>query len=1192
MRYLILLYLLIITKTIFAEGSKDLYPAGVRGARAYIVSGRSMFNNGPVENGAHYAWVKKGEIIAVASSAQNIGNGSIEVISPSGIRYQTTNNDIGKIQATGFLNTRQAELAGPRIGYTPLEINATEEGIWSIKFYAPYATTEGESAMVQANAIWLQEYDAFIAAWDISIRDITDSNWINGRVFTHSLTLSIHSRNLERSDGSGGYYGKNYILTNDAVIYRVDANGNHGLGFSYFANNLGFIDSHENPIYKSINQYDQGYHYPFLADTDKLITHKLFYNLPDSDLPKESIGQYPGNKTWLLNKPVVAEVNNIRIVGIEGRENHISKKGAWISFDSSYKGRYQIAISSKSSQHQFVTIKMVHSADIGANKIYWNGLDGNSQMLPVGKGYPIEVDISLLDGEVHFPFLDIEVNPQGLLVERFELSGKNLGYSTLYWDDSDISPGIPSEMSNPLINLEGILSNINGHKWGSYKPTDWSMGTVNSWYGSHSFGNGKGMDTWTYNLSINSTYNKNITVAIHDLQIESISTDKDVIDLNESYWYTVKIKNEGPSGAESAYFSFTIPEGLLIESFTSSTTCATSLQDHLNTSGFSSTLDIPSGCEVSYQMKVKVVQATEEFYFRIPVQGSIVRSADSTDPDAISLDLSKTSPGSAEEECLANCNNIKRHDKVMLIEPEYERGKIGLVKTVDYFDSNKDGIISKGDQLEYKFRVKNLGQTPLQRLALIDEKLSSTPIWSPNLTLKSGEERLFTYKYVLTESDIVNNIIINSAHIEAYNPRNRITSDISGSDFGNDNPTVFSFENLPVLKLKKTVQNVGTGEEGQFTVGDIIQYRFEIKHIGDKIADVKIVDKLISDSAFHISLLKSNGLTNYVANYLITEQETINSKIINTASVLGIETKYNTIIKDISGHSFEDDLPTETSIAQPYITSNDNYTIYEGERLRLDFLQNDKPGSSNIDRIDLLGNFQHGHVIADNNSYFYTPSITAKNVMERVHYQILDKSRLRSNQSYIQINIKKTEAIATNDSIRINHGLKSRLYPLRNDYSNGSEIDPTSIEITVLPKSGKLLLNSDGSIDYIPDTKFTGIDYFEYQVSDKNGNKSEAARYSIQVTGLFIPNVISPNEDGINDSFFIIGANQYDKLELRIFNRLGVEVLNSADYQNNWTPDKKLDEGTYYYILKVFKLGNAPYTKKGSLLIVRDLKFH
>lgn len=62
-----------------------------------------------------------------------------------------------------------------------------------------------------------------------------------------------------------------------------------------------------------------------------------------------------------------------------------------------------------------------------------------------------------------------------------------------------------------------------------------------------------------------------------------------------------------------------------------------------------------------------------------------------------------------------------------------------------------------------------------------------------------------------------------------------------------------------------------------------------------------------------------------------------------------------------------------------------------------------------------------------------------------------------------------------------------------------------------------------------------------------------------------IPNVFTPNNDGVNDTFII--KNLPFNSNLSIYNRWGNLIYRNNNYQNDWKP---IDEvaGTYYYILQ------------------------
>ena len=83
---------------------------------------------------------------------------------------------------------------------------------------------------------------------------------------------------------------------------------------------------------------------------------------------------------------------------------------------------------------------------------------------------------------------------------------------------------------------------------------------------------------------------------------------------------------------------------------------------------------------------------------------------------------------------------------------------------------------------------------------------------------------------------------------------------------------------------------------------------------------------------------------------------------------------------------------------------------------------------------------------------------------------------------------------------------------------------------------------------------------------------------------LFIPNIITPNGDGKNDKFVILGLDAYPGSEVSIFNRWGNMVYTSADYKNNWSGDG-LVEGTYFYTVSVkTKAGVKKYSGWVELL--------
>jgi len=83
---------------------------------------------------------------------------------------------------------------------------------------------------------------------------------------------------------------------------------------------------------------------------------------------------------------------------------------------------------------------------------------------------------------------------------------------------------------------------------------------------------------------------------------------------------------------------------------------------------------------------------------------------------------------------------------------------------------------------------------------------------------------------------------------------------------------------------------------------------------------------------------------------------------------------------------------------------------------------------------------------------------------------------------------------------------------------------------------------------------------------------------------LNIPTAFTPNDDGLNDAFFIPGLEPNRTYSLIIENRYGQTVFESNNYQNNWKATN-LPAGDYFYRLTQNNSNLAPLS--GSVQVVR-----
>ena len=152
--------------------------------------------------------------------------------------------------------------------------------------------------------------------------------------------------------------------------------------------------------------------------------------------------------------------------------------------------------------------------------------------------------------------------------------------------------------------------------------------------------------------------------------------------------------------------------------------------------------------------------------------------------------------------------------------------------------------------------------------------------------------------------------------------------------------------------------------------------------------------------------------------------------------------------------------------------------------------------------------------------------------------------------------------------------------------------DPT-IKISVEPQFGTIHINNNGTVTYDPTGFFVGTDKFTYQIcSDVCPDECSTAIVKIKIATSDIcdgiPNIFTPNGDGMNNEFAIPCLANFTNSTMTIFNRWGDEIFHSSDYKNDWTgtwQGQDLPVGTYYYICKVND--SAKTTIKGYVYIQR-----
>ncbi|GAB4378839.1 MAG: hypothetical protein Kow0075_09120 [Salibacteraceae bacterium] len=112
---------------------------------------------------------------------------------------------------------------------------------------------------------------------------------------------------------------------------------------------------------------------------------------------------------------------------------------------------------------------------------------------------------------------------------------------------------------------------------------------------------------------------------------------------------------------------------------------------------------------------------------------------------------------------------------------------------------------------------------------------------------------------------------------------------------------------------------------------------------------------------------------------------------------------------------------------------------------------------------------------------------------------------------------------------------------------------------------------------------FYGNHHVSFDLTDRCGNKLSDTLFFNPTPCIFIPNVITPNGDGLNDAFYIDHVEAYGDAHLVVYNRWGAKVYEARPYRNAWVPHDQ-PEGTYFYILKGKYLGEY----RGEVTVIKD----
>lgn len=177
--------------------------------------------------------------------------------------------------------------------------------------------------------------------------------------------------------------------------------------------------------------------------------------------------------------------------------------------------------------------------------------------------------------------------------------------------------------------------------------------------------------------------------------------------------------------------------------------------------------------------------------------------------------------------------------------------------------------------------------------------------------------------------------------------------------------------------------------------------------------------------------------------------------------------------------------------------------------------------------------------------------------------------------------------------------------PLTVNFTNNSSTSNGTGSITSVWNFGNSSSITTPSTIITPSTVYNSSGTFTVSLYASKGNCSGLTTRVINVeipSGLTVPNIFTPNNDGVNDLYFLKVTN-LSKIKATIYDRWGTKVYevdtqnekNNAGIKDNvnlaWDGKNQygveLPQGSYFYVIKATGKDGKEYDDKGTITLIR-----
>jgi len=211
--------------------------------------------------------------------------------------------------------------------------------------------------------------------------------------------------------------------------------------------------------------------------------------------------------------------------------------------------------------------------------------------------------------------------------------------------------------------------------------------------------------------------------------------------------------------------------------------------------------------------------------------------------------------------------NAVSSNSSMVTVPAFSTSSLSLVKS-----TTSTGYGAAGDTIDYSYLVTNTGVTTLSAVGVTDNLVAS--VSCPDSSLAPGASETCTGSYTVTQADVDNGSVTNTATASATNPQDHPVSSASST------VTVEASNATSTLSLVKSTTSTGYGAGG-----DTIAYSYLVTNTGTTtLSAVSVSDNLIGSASCTPGSLAPGASETCTGSYTVTQADVDAGSVTNTAT--------------------------------------------------------------------------------------------------------------------------------------------------------------------------------------------------------------------------------------------------------------------------------------------------------------------